>query len=673
MMARAPKSVFHFLTRPLPMAAAALTFSLAATSAQAQDGFEIEMLEVEVTDVDQKKYDDARTLLAEESYAEALAAYDEILADKKYKDMHAASQYDSAKALYRLRAYHASLDRFAEILEAGPSHAFYEKTREWLFFIARRTADERAALSLIATYTKQKDVPEEYADEFNYQLARFHFLNALSQGATGVAEEEEEEEGLEFDAIEVGEEGGDAPDEEDDGGFDFSDVELGGGDDDGFDFSFDDVETDKKKKKKRKKRRGRKKRSSKKAKDSSADAKAKADVSDEKTKKSAKKKRKKKRKAHKNKNPKTAEASLKLALEHIGRVSEGYAQFAKATYLRGLIHFTLGNFEPSVEAFRGVVRQTAEGEAFENAKLREMAFFSLARIHYQFDQFRYAIFYYERIDRDSEAWLDALFETSWANFRLGEYEKALGNLITIQSPFFENEYYPETHILKAITFFENCRYPEAKTFLDEYDRQYGAVMKELERIIGETQKPEDLYAQLSTLEEQLKSNAGDDARSTEITAQLVRLALSDKRISAYRAAIVETEAETEILKDVGPPWTGMPSATQAIEKVAERKQVLIKDAGGLLQSKLQSELQFLKSLASKLIRIQFEIAKQEKESLEAQMRSERQTVPISDYVFTTATDDERVYWPFEGEYWRDELGTYQYTLTRGCRPPEDEG
>lgn len=658
------------------MAAAALALFCVPAPSLAQDGFEIEMLEVEVTDVDQKRYDDAKTLLSEENYAEALAAYDEILADKKYEDMHAASQYDSAKALYRLRAYHASLARFAEILEAGPSHAFYEKTREWLFFIARRTADERAALSLIATYTKQKDVPEEYADEFNYQLARYHFLNALSQGATGVTEEEEDEDGLEFDAIEVGEDGdgGDAPDANDDGGFDFSDVELGGGDDDGFDFSFDDIETEKKKKKKRKKRRGRKKRSNKKTKRGSSAEKSKDVAPDEKAaKKSNQKRRKKKRKAHKNKNPKTAEASLKLALEHIGRVGEGYAQFAKATYLRGLIHFTLGNFEPSVEAFRGVVRQTAEGEVFENAKLREMAFFSLARIHYQFDQFRYAIFYYERIDRDSEAWLDALFETSWANFRLGEYEKALGNLITIQSPFFENEYYPETHILKAITFFENCRYPEAKTFLDEYDRQYGAVMKELERIIGETQKPEDLYAQLSTLEEQLKNNTNADARSTEITAQLVRLALSDKRISAYRAAIVETETETTILQDVGPPWTPMPSATQAIEKVAERKQALIKDAGGLLQSKLQSELQFLKSLASKLIRIQFEIAKQEKESLEAQMRSERQTVPISDYVFTTATDDERVYWPFEGEYWRDELGTYQYTLTRGCRPPEDEG
>ena len=37
------------------------------------------------------------------------------------------------------------------------------------------------------------------------------------------------------------------------------------------------------------------------------------------------------------------------------------------------------------------------------------------------------------------------------------------------------------------------------------------------------------------------------------------------------------------------------------------------------------------------------------------------------YRYSTAVDDERVYWPYEGEYWRDELGTYQYTLTKGCK------
>ena len=31
-----------------------------------------------------------------------------------------------------------------------------------------------------------------------------------------------------------------------------------------------------------------------------------------------------------------------------------------------------------------------------------------------------------------------------------------------------------------------------------------------------------------------------------------------------------------------------------------------------------------------------------------------------------AVADDQLYWPFQGEYWRDELGTYSYTLTKGC-------
>ena len=123
-----------------------------------------------------------------------------------------------------------------------------------------------------------------------------------------------------------------------------------------------------------------------------------------------------KEKSHKNENPQSAEASLEAALAAVKRVDKNFALFSQATYLRGLVHFARGEFEPAVKAFRDVVRMTnpraaKDGdEATENAKLREMAFFSLARIHYQFEQFRYAIFYYDRISRDSEAWLESVFE-----------------------------------------------------------------------------------------------------------------------------------------------------------------------------------------------------------------------------------------------------------------------
>ena len=32
-----------------------------------------------------------------------------------------------------------------------------------------------------------------------------------------------------------------------------------------------------------------------------------------------------------------------------------------------------------------------------------------------------------------------------------------------------------------------------------------------------------------------------------------------------------------------------------------------------------------------------------------------------------AVSDEHEYWPYQGEFWRDELGTFSYTLTKGCR------
>ena len=39
---------------------------------------------------------------------------------------------------------------------------------------------------------------------------------------------------------------------------------------------------------------------------------------------------------------------------------------------------------------------------------------------------------------------------------------------------------------------------------------------------------------------------------------------------------------------------------------------------------------------------------------------------MRDLQFSYAVSDEHLFWPYEGEFWRDELGTYAYTLTKGC-------
>jgi tetratricopeptide (TPR) repeat protein len=636
---------------------------VASQAALAEDDFSFEIMEAEVKDADKARYDDARRMLAEERYSDALAVFDEIRGNDKLSKYHQDAEYDAAKALYRMGAYHSSLARFSVMLEVGPEHAHFKDSREWLFFIARRMRDKSRVLPVLAEFTKAEELPAEYASEFNYQLARFHFLSALEQGARGVdveqsddTEEEGDLGGFDFgdldddsdvrDSFKGGpSEGGSFKERETDGDFDFSDV---GGDDDGFSFDLGDASID------------------------DAAGKKKGGKS---AKKGKGKKGPPKEKAHKNENPQSAEESLRRALGHITRIDSGFEQYAKALYLKGLTHFALGEFEPSVAAFREVVRMSDPSKTggVPNPKLREMAFFALARIHYQFEQFRYAIFYYERIDRDSEQWLDALFESSWAYFRLGEYERALGNLVTIQSPFFESEYYPEGHILKAITFYENCRYPEARSFLAQFEHQYGGVVEELGRLSQAEKGQSALFEDLAALEQKVSSGGDDAQRSSALTARILRLAFKDKRLAGVRDAITEVEAERERLAAVGAPFGGSEVHGALLTSLDERRTSLVESAGGMLAAKLQEELGFLKDLNAKLVRIQFEITKQEKEALAASLAKSSLTQKVSQYGFSTATDDERVYWPFLGEYWRDELGTYVYTLTHGCRPPTDDG
>lgn len=689
----------RFSSRVLAAAVAGLLMG-PSVPVRAQDDFSFEIVEEQVTDTDKQRLDDAKDLLAQERFAEALAAFEAILADPKLKKFHEATQYDQCKALYKMETYHGALACFEKILTIGPKHSQYKQSREWLFFIARKVKDELAALSLIARYAKATDIPAEYQSELGYALGRYYFLTALELGAKGVELEPKEEapaeETKDEGALDFGDDAGDAateeeaPATEDEGGFNFSDEDLGGGDgewspqdrarrervllaqDDGFEFDFGEGTT-KSKKKKAKKGKGKKvEKKEERAEEKSAPP---PPPPPEKQK-------------HAFDGPQNVDDALKLSLENLGRVKPDFSLFGQALYIKGLVYFAQGQFDPAVKAFREVVRMTnPRGGTVKNDKLREMAFFSLARIHYQFEQFRYAIFYYNRIQRDSEQWLEALFESSWAHFRLAEYEKALGNLVTLQSPFFQDEYYPEAAILKAITFYENCRFPEARAFLGEFEQSYGGVLEELDRLIGEgggvktadasgarpgkPKSPTQLFDELTELERKVSEGRDDASRSFALTARLLRLALSDKRVKGYREAIDEVDEELGRLQNLEAPFAGGPTHGEIMVSVAKRREELVALAGTLLRDKLLAEKQFLTDLNSKLVRIQFEITKGEKETLEAKIAGQSQTTGTQDYVFLTAVDDERLYWPFEGEYWRDELGTYQYTLTRGCRPPAD--
>jgi hypothetical protein len=91
----------------------------------------------------------------------------------------------------------------------------------------------------------------------------------------------------------------------------------------------------------------------------------------------------------------------------------------------------------------------------------------------------------------------------------------------------------------------------------------------------------------------------------------------------------------------------------------------LSQAGRKLVYRLETERNQLRELLGQSLRISYEIAGREKEIADSPegdfstvVRKDRQPV-----------EDDEENWPFDGEYWRDELGNYRYQLGRKCKKP----
>lgn len=342
--------------------------------------------------------------------------------------------------------------------------------------------------------------------------------------------------------------------------------------------------------------------------------------------------------------------------------------YAKAKYIEGLDRVASGEDATALESFKEVIRfNNPRSNPKWDPELRELAFMQLARLHYGSRQNRYAVFYFNKIGAGSDQWLESLFESSWAHFRIGQYEKALGNMVTLQAPFFRDEYFPEALILRAVIYYENCRYKEARSILDDFEKAYSPVRDELERIVKEGDaKGGDAKQYFEVLEEfERRSQSGEP--NALVLGRVLKLALSDKDLKATNDSINEIDAELDALGTKPETFRYSDVAKRLDESLKKERAHLIGKAGLIAKAKLTLELEYLTSLLSQALRIQFETSSKEKEFLEASLTNEAKREELSGYRYSVAVGDDEEYWPYEGEYWRDELGTYEYTLTKGCR------
>ncbi len=348
--------------------------------------------------------------------------------------------------------------------------------------------------------------------------------------------------------------------------------------------------------------------------------------------------------------------------------------YVQAKLFEGATHVREYDAKPAVESFKEVLRAAAESGDPKVRPFQDLANLSLARVFYSTGQFELATKYFDRVSPESYDWPNSLFESSWANFMLQQagYSKALGNIHTLRAPFFEYFIKPESAAealtVKATIYFYNCLFDRAGDAIREFNETVPTIAEGLKKVLDSNQANDQFFNMA------VKIRAGRSGLPS-VVERAARAVLSDR--SLVRRFDYVRELDRELLQhdkaDIS--WKNTAVATNIYSDIGVNRALTMNETGDIARKRVERLVSELRQLMTRVIKIEYEILQGEKGQLEEDVRTEQQNARTTQArdISRITVDGEHEFWPFTGEYWRDELGYYRYKLLNKCSKGAPEG
>jgi tetratricopeptide (TPR) repeat protein len=359
---------------------------------------------------------------------------------------------------------------------------------------------------------------------------------------------------------------------------------------------------------------------------------------------------------------------LASSREYFGQVSSKSSLYLNARYFEGVIFNEQGKLKSAVRAFRDVYREDVEvyndpQELESVEQLKDLALINIARVYYGIERFDEADKYYSLVSRDSIYWPEALFERSWTTFMRNDLNTALGLVLTVNSPFYsEEQFVPEATILRALTFFNLCEYTDVENMLISFEGSYGPMRDEMRDFVQGYATEEG--RKLSDQAWNTYFGRERDIESTLPQALFARI-LRHSDLSGIVKHLEMMDSETELIEAQKSRW--QETIGVYLKKIIESdRQRYERRAGRLFLSEMARQANYLSDLMTQSEIIRFEVvdAQRVDYSYKAE-NTELLDTSLDDLDFATSVDF--IYWPFNGEFWEDELGYYHYTEQGACQ------
>ncbi|MFM2244812.1 MAG: hypothetical protein RL071_886 [Pseudomonadota bacterium] len=360
---------------------------------------------------------------------------------------------------------------------------------------------------------------------------------------------------------------------------------------------------------------------------------------------------------------------LSKARKYFGQVSTKSPLFLKSEYFRGVIYNQQNKLKSAVRSFRDVYRAQAEVTndpryLKEVEEVKDLALINVARVYYGIERYDEAGNYYELVNRESSYWAQSVFEHGWANFMQNNLNDTLGQLLTVRSGFFkDDEWLPEAPILRALTYFNLCEYNRVDATLLTFDQYYKPMLAEMQDFTKQYASDEGK----KLADQAWDTYFGKDKKNqTLLPKSLFNKILRNQELTGLVRHMAIMDQEQELIGRQQERWADAmtPYLTKILEKDRERYK---RRAGMLLLKEMVRQSNKLADLMSQSQIIRFEVVDAQRVDYAYKAQNDEIGDALNTVNVDFATAVEFIYWPFNGEFWKDELGYYHYTEQGSCK------
>jgi len=294
------------------------------------------------------------------------------------------------------------------------------------------------------------------------------------------------------------------------------------------------------------------------------------------------------------------------------------------------------------------------GSNFSKVGNRDMGMVLLQRARIFFDSKEYSKALQELlyIPKTSPSWFDSTIVAAWSAYHVDDLNMTLGQLMNVHSPYLVRKFRPESYLLEAASLYRLCYFESANRSIKKLKDKYVPLQADLKRF--NRNSGASLFTKaLAFASGKSQPNFGvspgswavlmDGLLSHPVMAEVDQGLSQLKREEALtrilqgnlkRRALVEFRSAKEEYFSYGSRYTKNRTLRMA-QEISES-----------LEGAFAVEVEVNTSIRERLISGKTGVRKQIDFDSELQKGYE--------------------FWPFEGEYWRDETGGYAFATSNVC-------